>query len=205
MRHRADDNNVPWMDKLVEDEIKGTDKKASVGEEFVATVLGDRNPFGGSVIDRIAADDAAAAAAPPMSMDEIEKKIDSATSVEELDALEDQLKKMNEGGDDGVTDAGAPADAAPDASSPAPDASAPTPDSGADDDHAPSTDGAAPAATAGVDDIASLKGDIGKIKETLDDKQHETNQELLQEIKKLNEAMGADKTVDLNNTIDQSS
>lgn len=199
MRHRADDNNVPWMDKLVEDEIKGVDKKASVGEEFVATVLGDRNPFGSSVLDRIAADDAAAAA--PMSMDEIEKKIDSATSVEELDALEDQLKNMNDGGGDtGVADTSS----APDAS--ASDASAPAADSDSGDAPAPAADGSVPAAPpAGGDDIASLKGDIGKIKETLDDKQHETNQELLQEIKKLNEAMGADKTVDLNNTIDQSS
>lgn len=182
MRHRADDNNVPWMDKLVEEEIKGVSKQASVNEEFVATVLGDRNPFGNSIIDKIAADDAAAAAtSAPMSMDDIEKQIDSATSVEELDALEDQLKKLNEGGDLGSSDPTA-----------APSTSEQAPDSGAN-----------PVAPAGTD-LTSLQGDVAKIKETLEDENKKTNEQLLLEVKKLNQSMGADKVVDLNNTIDQS-
>ena len=199
MHHRADDKDVPWLNELFNDEIAGTNKEASARDEFVAPTLGDHNPFGSSILDKIAADEATAVpttpAAPPASNEAtptndddlaaIESQIDSATSIDELNALEEKLKKMNDDGDLGGD--------APESNDPMSAEMGTDPVSGA------------PLGGAPVPGTDELKKSIDDINKKLDDKAMATQETLLKEVKKLNEEMGNNKPVDLNNTIDQSS
>jgi len=177
--HRADDREASWLDDLVRSEMEGKSSghQKEASEKFVAPELGDRNPFGESIIDKIAADSAEGAGS---SMDDIEKRIDSATSIEELDKLEDELKGL-QGDQSQDTGAGSGAEATNDPM-------------------------AAEMGTAPQDSVSGSGVDqkLDAIEKKLDDDAKNTQEQMLVELKKLNESMGNDKMVDLNNTIDPS-